>query len=155
MTIRHLSQPIAGLLRNNPVGTLDFVLDDKGNPLSDAEARVRLNEMLNQGQKYLPTNSKCVGFDPVKGCPGHEPLAGSDLTRAMLKRGDASVPCAVSGTVEGDSDDSAVFDLSEGTERLRIIVSYDGESFITDTNKAYLFAVPVLVRPLTANEVGL
>lgn len=84
MTIKHLSQPIAGLLRNYPVGTLDFVLDDKGNALSDKEARVRLHEMLEQGQKYIPTTDECVGFDPITGCPGHEELAGSDLTRETI-----------------------------------------------------------------------
>ena len=141
MTIRHLSQSIAGLLRNNPVGTLDFVLDDKGNALSDDEARVRLNEMLAQGQKYLPTSDDCVGFDPVSGCPGHEPLTGSDLTRAMLKRGDKAIMCGV-------GSDKSFFVLITGIEF--------GE-FLTSTGTYYLDPVPVNNQgePLTAKEVGL
>ncbi len=141
MTTRHLSQSITGLLRNNPVGTLDFVLDDKGNPLSDAEARVRLNKMLEQGQKLLPTSDKCVGFDPIAGCPGHEPLAGSDLTRAMLNRGDKAVMCGV-------GPDKSFFVLITGIEF--------GE-FLTSTGTYYLDPVPVNNQgePLTAQEVGL
>lgn len=141
MTIRHLSQSIIGLLRNNPVGTLDFVLDNKGNPLSDAEARVRLNAMLEQGQKYLPTTDECVGFDSVKGCPGHEPLAGSDLTRAMLKRGDKAIMCGV-------GPNKSFFVLITGIEF--------GE-FLTSTGAYYLDPVPVNNQgePLTAQEVGL
>lgn len=141
MTIRHLSQSIARLLRNNPVGTLDFLLDDKGNTLSDTEARIQLNEMLAQGQKYLPTSDNCLGFDPVSGCPGHEPLTGSDLTRAMLKRGDKAVMCGV-------GSDKSFFVLITGIEF--------GE-FLTSTGTYYLDPVPVNTQGelLTAKEVGL
>lgn len=148
MTIRHLSQSIAGLLRNNPVGTLDFVLDDKGNALSDYEARIQLNEMLAQGQKYLPTSDDCVGFDPVSGCPGHEPLTGSDLTRAMLKRGDKFVMCAVSDNCEEDS-------LLDG---YHVAVSSIGVWGVFETcDQTWLHATPInnMGEPLTAKEVGL
>lgn len=155
MTIRHLSQSIAGLLRNNPVGTLDFVLDDKGNPLSDKEARIRLNKMLEQGSKYLPTNSECVGFDYVTGCPGHEPLVGSDLTIAMLKRGDKGIYCAVGGTSDGSSDESVLDDLTSGESCLAFIVEYNGEHFIDDNHNVHEYAIPMMVTPVKAEDVGL
>ena len=146
MTTRHLSQSITGLLRNNPVGTLDFVLDDKGNPLSDAEARVRLNKMLEQGQKLLPTSDECVGFDPITGCPGHEPLVGSDLVRAMLKRGDKHVMCFVANNA------CNVFLAT------RPVVVHDcTDSGFISVSGCYSFAVAVNNQgePLTTQEVGL
>lgn len=147
MTIRHLSQSITGLLRNNPVGTLDFLLDDKGNPLSDAEARIRLNEMLEQGQKYLPTSDNCVGFDPLKGCPGHEPLAGSDLTRAMLKRGDKIVTCAVSDSSEEDALIDGYYEVIYGIGDQDMLLAY---------GRRWRHAIPVnnQGKPLTDKEAG-
>ena len=146
MTIRHLSQSIAGLLRNNPVGTLDFVLDDKGNALSDDEARVRLNEMLAQGQKYLPTSDDCVGFNPVSGCPGHEPLTGRELCKAMLARGDTRISCLV-----GDyGEDTKPRDVTH------VIRKFEDGFFHAKYNK-WLHATPInnMGEPLTAKEVGL
>lgn len=145
MTTRHLSQSITGLLRNNPVGTLDFVLDDKGNSLSDAEARVLLNKMLEQGQKLLPTSDDCVGFDPIKGCPGHEPLEGSDLCHAMLKRGDKAVMCK-----------------TNESNHMTIIIGYKeakagGWVFHSNRHSRHYIVVPINNQgePLTAKEVGL
>lgn len=155
MTTFHVAQSIAGCLRNNPVGTIDFLEDGKGNILSDAEARIELKKLLDKGQTLLPMNDDCIGFDAFgKGCPGHEPLTGSDLTRAMLKRGDESIPCAISGTADDDDDESALRNFLECAEYLHIVVDYDGENFITDTDEIYKFAVPVLVKPLTDKEVG-
>lgn len=154
MTIRHLSQPIAGLLRNYPVGTLDFVLDDKGNALSDKEARLRLNNMLEQGQKVIPTTSECVGFDFVTGCPGHEELVGSDLTRAMLKRGDALVIVRVSD----ESDEMALkHDCQYWVAR---DIGFETGKFVVnhDFNELWPYAVainPKTGEPFTAHEVGL
>lgn len=154
MTIRHLSQSIAGLLRNYPVGTLDFVLDNEGKPLSDEEARIRLNKMLEQGQKYLPTTSECVGFDPIAGCPGHEELAGSDLTRAMLKRGDALVIVRVSD----ESDEMALkHDCQYWVAR---DIGFETGKFVVnhDFNELWPYAVainPKTGEPFTAQEVGL
>lgn len=156
MTIFHLKQSIAGCLRNNRVGTIDFMEDKSGKPLSDTEARIELTKLLNKGHTVMPVGDDCKGFDVFGGgCPGHEPLAGSELTRAMLKRGDKNIPCAISGTVDGSSDDSALTNFFEGAEYLHFIVDYDGKNFITDSDEVYEFAVPLLVKPLTAKEVGL
>lgn len=142
MTIFHMKQSIAGCLRNNRIGTIDFLEDGKGNPLSDAEARVELNKLLAKGHTVMPVGDDCEGFDVFGGgCPDHEPLAGSDLTRAMLERGNKAIMCGV-------GPDKSFFVLVTGIEF--------GE-FLTSTGTYYLDPVPVNNQGelLTAKEVGL
>lgn len=72
-TRRHVAQSIEGCLRNNPIGTIDF-LEKDGKVLSDKEARAELQSLLDQGHKLLPTVSaeECPDFDVFGGgCPGH------------------------------------------------------------------------------------
>lgn len=142
MTIFHMKQSIAGCLRNNRVGTIDFLEDSEGNPLSDEDARILLTSLLNKGHKVMPVGDDCEGFDVFGGgCPGHEPLSGSDLTRAMLERGDKAIMCGV-------GPDKSFFVLVTGIEF--------GE-FLTSTGTYYLDPVPVNNQGelLTAKEVGL
>jgi hypothetical protein len=44
--------------------------DDNGNAMTDAEARIALQERLDAGDKYIPSGN-CDNFDPQKGCLGH------------------------------------------------------------------------------------
>lgn len=140
MTTFHMKQSIAGCLRNNPLGTIDFLEDGEGNPLSDAEARIELNKLLAMGHTVMPVGDQCEGFDVFGGgCAGHEPLAGSDLCRAMLERGDKAVMC----------------DVDDG--RYELIVSHDGKSFIDADGMRSQYVTPVNNQGdvLTAKEVGL
>ena len=152
MTTYHMKQSIAGCLRNNRIGTIDFLEDVNGKPLSDAEARIELNKLLEAGHTVMPVGDDCEGFDVFGGgCPGHEPLAGSALCHAMLKRGDKYVMCAVSM-----ADDETA--LSEEAVTLhRIVISLDKDWLYTDTGTRWHFAVPINNQgePLTAKEVGL
>lgn len=153
MTTYHVAQSIAGCLRNNPVGTIDFIEDGKGNILSDANARIELNKLLEQGQKLLPTSDDCEGFDAFgKGCPGHEPLTGSELTRAMLKRGDLVIV-----RVSDESDERALehylsYWVAHGIDE-------DSGKFLVnhDFDERWPYAVsinPKTGKPLTAKEAG-
>lgn len=155
MTIFHMKQSIAGCLRNNRVGTIDFLEDSEGNPLSDEDARILLTSLLNKGHKVMPVGDDCEGFDVFGGgCPGHKPLAGSDLTRAMLKRGDALVIVRVSD----ESDEMALKHDCQywvardiGFETGRFVVNHD-------FNELWPYAVainPKTGEPFTAKEVGL
>lgn len=149
MTIRHLSQSIEGLLRNNPVGTIDFIKDGNGKVLPDAEARVELNKLLEQGHKFMPMSDKCVGFDPVSGCPGHEPLAGSDLCRAMRNRGDSFVQCYMSNSEDCMNLDSSMWP--------KIVIHHSSNGFRCADGTFWKYATPInnQGKPLTAQEVGL
>lgn len=147
MTIFHMKQSIAGCLRNNRIGTIDFLEDENGKPLSDAEARVQLNKLLEQGHTVMPVGDDCEGFDVFGGgCPGHEPLEGGDLCRAMLKRGDKHVMCFISDLDEKDAIESGVSDVVIGSDNC----------FETHGSN-WFFAVPINNQgePLTAKEVGL
>lgn len=149
MTIFHVAQSIAGCLRNNPVGTIDFLEDGNGNILSDAEARIELKKLLDKGQTLLPTSDDCNGFDAFgKGCPGHEPLAGSDLCRAMLKRGDKYIKCFMSNDEDAIGLDS--------TMRPQIVLNFFDDKFTTAVCRQYLYAIPInnMGEPLTAKEAG-
>lgn len=142
MTIYHLKQSIAGCLRNNRVGTIDFLEDGNGKPLSDAEARIELNKLLEAGHTVMPVGDGCEGFDVFGGgCPGHEPLEGSDLTRAMLERGDKAIMCGV----------------GIGKSFFVVITGIEFGEFLTSTGTYYLDPVPVNNQgePLTQKEAGL
>ena len=142
MTIFHLKQSIAGCLRNNRVGTIDFLEDGNGKPLSDSEARIELNKLLEAGHTVMPVGTDCEGFDVFGGgCPGHEPLEGSDLTRAMLERGDKAIMCGV----------------GIGKSFFVVITGIEFGEFLTSTGTYYLDPVPVNNQgePLTQKEAGL
>ena len=154
MTIFHMKQSIVGCLRNNrnrqyrcgycegtPAGTIDFLEDGKGSLLSDAEARVELNKLLAKGHTVMPVGDDCEGFDVFGGgCPGHEPLAGSDLTRAMLERGDKAIMCGV----------------GPGKSFFVLVTGIEFGEFLTSTGTYYLDPVPVNNKGeiLTAQEAG-
>ena len=155
MTIFHMKQSIAGCLRNNRVGTIDFLQDGNGKHLSDAEARIKLNKLLEAGHTVMPVGDDCEGFDVFGGgCPGHEPLAGSDLTRAMLKRGDALVIVRVSD----ESDEMALkHDCQYWVARDIGLVT---NRFVVDHHLHELWPYAVAINPktgepFTAKEVGL
>jgi hypothetical protein len=142
MTIFHMKQSIAGCLRNNPVGTIDFSEDSEGKPLSDAEARITLNKLLSKGHTVMPVGDDCEGFDVFGGgCPGHEPLTGSDLTHAMLKRGDKAIMCGV----------------GVGKSFFVVVTGIEFGKFLTSTGAYWLNPVPINNQGelLTAKEVGL
>ena len=137
-----MKQSIAGCLRNNRVGTIDFLEDENGKPLSDAEARIELNKLLEAGHTVMPVGTDCEGFDVFGGgCPGHEPLAGSDLCRAMLARGDKAVMCTV-GTLK---------------QNMVVVTRYESGCFYNHLGSRCLVPVPINNQgePLTAKEVGL
>ena len=149
MTIFHMKRSILGCLRDNRVGTIDFLEDENGNPLSDEEARIELTKLLNKGHKVMPVGDDCEGFDVFGGgCPGHEPLAGSDLTRAMLGHGHDYIVCFVSD----DSDEAAI-----NSERARVVVSRGADYFDDSDDGMWNYAVPIsnTGEPFTAQEVGL
>lgn len=71
ITKRHICTNIEGLLRNMKGRKINFLSDDEGNPLSDAEARRNIAELQAKGHKLIPSGD-CEGFDPFGGgCPGH------------------------------------------------------------------------------------
>lgn len=153
MTIFHMKQSIAGCLRNNCVGTIDFLEDGNGKPLSDAEARIELNKLLEAGHTVMPVGDDCEGFDVFGGgCPGHEPLAGSELVRAMLERGDKIVTCLISN----ESDDEAI---KGGLVHAAIVTDIGARKgrFITISQNFWSYAVAInnMGEILTAKEVGL
>lgn len=77
-------------------------------------------------------------------------LAGSDLTRAMLERGDKQIWCAVGD----ESDEEAMSDQVDNDFTARI-VSFDDGHFYCTAGMAWSFAVPIKIVPLTQDEVGL
>ena len=142
MTTFHMKQSIAGCLRNNRIGTIDFLEDGKGNPLSDAEARIELNKLLEAGHTVMPVGDDCEGFDVFGGgCPGHEPLEGSALCRAMLERGDKYVMC-LGGTLQ---------------ENVVVVARYSEKRFYNHKGERVFLLTPInnMGEPLTAKEVGL
>lgn len=77
-------------------------------------------------------------------------LLGSDLTRAMLNRGDKKIWCAV----DDDSDEQAITDQINNDFTARIVSFRDGEFFCT-AGMRWSFAVPIKINPITQEEVGL
>lgn len=67
----HVSVNIDGILKIYKRKKITFMQDVTGRFVSDAKARMYLNECKEKGYKYMP-NDECEGFDPYeKGCPGH------------------------------------------------------------------------------------
>ena len=149
MTTFHMKQSISGCLRNNSVGTIDFLEDENGNPLSDAEARIELNKLLAMGHTVMPVGTDCEGFDVFGGgCPGHEPLTGSALAMAYFKAGGKPHICYV-----GDDGDESTNDLN--IELITHLCSIDG--FISSRYDVYSCALLINSNgeELTAKDVGL
>lgn len=77
-------------------------------------------------------------------------LKGSELTRAMLKRGDHDIWCAI----DDDSDEQAMTDHTNNDFTTRI-VSFNKGQFICSGGMSWTFAVPVMLVAVTQAEVGL
>ncbi|MGM8898643.1 MULTISPECIES: hypothetical protein [unclassified Psychrobacter] len=79
----------------------------------------------------------------------YKELTGSELTRAMLDRGDTQIWCAVSD----NSDEEAMSDQVDNDFTARII-SFDDNGFYCTAGMAWSFAVPIKISPLTQDEAG-
>jgi hypothetical protein len=77
-------------------------------------------------------------------------LTGSDLTRAMLNRGDKKIWCAV----DDDSDARAISDQIDNDFTARIVSFRDGKFYCT-AGMTWLYAVPIKIIPLTQQEANL
>ena len=76
-------------------------------------------------------------------------LTGSNLTRAILERGDKKeIWCAVSD----ESDQEATSDLY-GNDFIAYIVKSQNGYFYCDGGMQWLYAVPVKIIPMTYTEV--
>ncbi|MBP2279788.1 hypothetical protein H4W00_000601 [Psychrobacter sp. PL19] len=75
-------------------------------------------------------------------------LTGSDLTRAMLKRGDQQIWCAV----EDSNDKEAMADQMNNDFTARI-VSFNDNSFFCTGGVAWSFAVPIKISAMTQDDV--
>ena len=74
-------------------------------------------------------------------------LIGSDLTRAMLARGDRQIWC----TVADDSDEEAMEDLANN-DFTAFIVSSQENCFFCTGGMEWRFAVPIKIVAVTASE---
>ena len=82
--LHHLCADIGGLLKEKK-GKLTFLVDEKGNPIPDQLARVKLNNLQIQGHQVIPTTS-CPRFDKIKGCLGHvKSIMPSDEEMAKIE----------------------------------------------------------------------
>ncbi|WP_435980519.1 hypothetical protein [Psychrobacter sp. DM4] len=77
-------------------------------------------------------------------------MTGSALTRAMLRRGDHEVWCAVDDT----SDEQAMRD-HVSNDFTTHIVSFKNGKFLCIDGMEWFFAVPVKIIELAQEEVGL
>lgn len=77
-------------------------------------------------------------------------LRGSDLTRALLVRGDKQVWCAV----DDDGDEQAMMDHC-GNDFTACIVSFKEGCFYCSGGSTWLFAVPIKVVAVTQHEMQL
>lgn len=75
---------------------------------------------------------------------------GSDLTRAMLDRGDKQIWCAV----DDHSDERAISDQIDNDFTARIVSFHDGNFFCT-AGMRWLYAVPIKIVPLTEEDAKL
>ena len=74
-------------------------------------------------------------------------LRGSDLVRAMLKRGDKQVWCAI----EDESDEQAMTSLG-GNDFMAYIVAFKDGFFYCTGGMQWLHAVPIKIVPITQHE---
>ena len=79
-------------------------------------------------------------------------LVGSDLTRAMLERGDEQVWCAVSN--ESEQDAMSTIRNIDGRFIMHI-VSFEDGCFHCKEDSTWSYAVPIKKTLLTQDEVGL
>lgn len=79
-------------------------------------------------------------------------LVGSDLTRAILERGDEQVWCAVSNV---NAQQARATIKNGDSDFITHIVAFENDGFLCKEGKVWQFAVPVKKIPLTQNEVGL
>ncbi|MEN2752505.1 hypothetical protein AAIR29_12775 [Psychrobacter sp. FBL11] len=78
-------------------------------------------------------------------------LIGSDLARAMLRRGDKQIWCAVSN----DSDEQALTAIhKDDYSGIYPIVTYKDDRFICSKGESWMHAVPVRRVELSQNEIG-
>lgn len=78
-------------------------------------------------------------------------LRGSDLTRAMLNRGDKQVWCATSN----DSDKQAIAAINNKDYRaVNRIVSFNDGYFLCSTGNQWAYALPIKKVELTQAELG-
>ena len=75
-------------------------------------------------------------------------LRGSDLVRAMLKRGDKQVWCAI----DDESDEQAMTDLN-GNDFMAHIVSFKDGSFYCAGGMSWLCAVPIKISEVIESEL--
>ena len=67
-----MSINLAGMLRNYKGKKINFMSDEDGRTLSDAEARLHIHNLQAQGHKLMCCSNECEGFDPFEhGCPSH------------------------------------------------------------------------------------
>jgi len=77
-------------------------------------------------------------------------LTGSHLTRAMLKRGDKKIWCAI----DDDSDEQAMRDQDSNDFKAHI-VSFKEGSFYCTGGMPWGFAVPIKIVEIIQHEIGL
>ena len=82
----------------------------------------------------------------------NDELLVSDLTRAMLERGDEQVLCAVSN--ESEQDAIKTIKNIDGNFIMHIVAFEDGY-FLCKEESTWLYAVPIKKTLLTQDEVGL
>ena len=75
-------------------------------------------------------------------------ITGSDLTRALLERGDKQVWCAV----DDESDEQAMMDHC-GNDFTAYIVSFKNGFFYCSCGTTWLFAVPIKISAVTQHEM--
>lgn len=76
-------------------------------------------------------------------------LRGSNLTRAMLDRGDIKVWCAI----DDESDEQAMTNLS-GNDFMAHIVAFEDGGFYCTGGMQWLYAVPIKIVPITQHELN-
>ncbi len=74
-------------------------------------------------------------------------LRGSDLTRAMLARGDEKVWCAIAD----ESDEQAMTDLN-GNDFMAHIVAFEDGFFYCTGGMQWLYAVPIKIKEIFQHE---
>jgi hypothetical protein len=77
-------------------------------------------------------------------------LRGSDLTRALLARGDKQIWCAV----DDDSDEQAMMDHC-GNNFTAHIVEFKDDCFYCSCGTAWLFAVPIKTVAATQSDMNI
>ncbi|WP_313631643.1 hypothetical protein [Psychrobacter sp.] len=75
-------------------------------------------------------------------------LRGSDLTRALLKRGDKRIWCAV----DDESDEQAMVDHCDNDFTAHIVTFKNG-CFYCSAGMSWLFAVPIKIVAVTQDEM--